>query len=92
MRTTTAASYACPEVLQKITKCNIRNYSIYHKYGYLFSYFEYAGEDFNADMARMAADPVTQAWWKETDPCQERVENHQAGEWWSDMEELFHHD
>jgi L-rhamnose mutarotase len=79
-------------VLQKISECNIRNYSIYHKNGYLFSYFEYVGEDFDADMAKMAADPVTQQWWKETDPCQEPVENHQEGEWWANMEELFHHD
>jgi L-rhamnose mutarotase len=83
---------AWPEVLKKITDCNIRNYSIYHKNGYLFSYFEYVGQDFAADMAKMAADPTTQAWWKETDPCQEPVESHAEGEWWSDMEELFHHD
>jgi L-rhamnose mutarotase len=62
------------------------------KTGISLATFEYVGEDLNADMARMAADPVTQEWWKETDPCQEPVENHQEGEWWSDMEELFHHD
>jgi len=27
-----------PEVLDMIKQCNIRNYSIYHKDGYLFSY------------------------------------------------------
>jgi L-rhamnose mutarotase len=52
-----------PKVLDTIRKCNIRNYSIYHKDGYLFSYFEYIGEDFEADMAKMAADPTTQKWW-----------------------------
>ena len=29
--------------------------------------------DFAADMARMAADPETQRWWKLTEPCQEPV-------------------
>ncbi len=30
-----------PEINQVISECNIRNYSIYYKEGYLFSYFEY---------------------------------------------------
>ena len=42
-----------PEVLDMIKKCNIKNYSIYHKDGYLFGYFEYTGTDFNADMEKM---------------------------------------
>jgi L-rhamnose mutarotase len=41
---------AWPDVLNMIRRCNIRNYSIYHKDGCLFSYFEYHGEDFQADM------------------------------------------
>jgi len=28
----------------------------------LSSYFEYVGNDFEADMAKMAADPTTQEW------------------------------
>jgi L-rhamnose mutarotase len=32
---------AWPEILRKITECNIRNYSIYHKDGLLFASFEY---------------------------------------------------
>lgn len=86
---------AWPEVLEMIEKCNIRNYSIYlhqlddGKY-YLFSYFEYVGEDFNADMAKMAADSMTQKWWKETDPCQFAVKHRKEGEWWASMEEVFH--
>src|SRR5690242_21863701 len=48
-----------PDVLDMIRKCHIRNYSIYLKNGILFSYFEYHGTDFEADMAQMAADPAT---------------------------------
>ncbi|KAA3656273.1 MAG: L-rhamnose mutarotase [Chloroflexi bacterium] len=81
-----------PEVLETITACNIRNYSIYYKNGLLFSYYEYVGEDYEADNAKMAADPKTKEWWSYTDPCQEPVENHEEGEWWSVMEELFHLD
>ena len=81
-----------PEVLSMIRACNIRNYSIYFKDGYLFSYFEYHGDDFEADMKKMAADPKTQAWWKLTDPCQEPLETRKEGEWWASMEEVFHTD
>lgn len=81
-----------PDVLEMIRLSNIRNYSIYYKDGFLFSYFEYHGADFAADMERMAADPQTQAWWKLTDPCQEPLETRKPGEWWADMEEFFHLD
>jgi L-rhamnose mutarotase len=86
-----------PDVLAQIHKSNIRNYSIYLKQmptgdHYLFSYFEYVGHDFAADMAAMAADPRTQAWWAVCQPCQEPLPNRAAGEWWSDMEEVFHTD
>ena len=70
---------AWPDVLAMIWKCNIRNYSIYFKDGFLFSYFEYIGEDYDADMALMAADPTTQKWWKLTDPCQEPIETRKEG-------------
>ncbi len=81
-----------PDVLMKITQCNIRNYSIYLKDNQLFSYFEYIGNDFKADMDKMAADPVTQRWWDVCKPCQEPLETRSEGEWWADMEEVFHHD
>jgi L-rhamnose mutarotase len=81
-----------PEVLNMLHECNIRNYSIYYMDGYLFSYFEYYGVDFDADMKKMAADPHTQAWWKLTDPCQQPLDSRQPGEWWASMEEFFHMD
>jgi L-rhamnose mutarotase len=81
-----------PDVLKMIHECNIRNYSIYYKDGFLFSYFEYHGKDFAADMKKMSADASTQAWWKLTDPCQQPLETRKEGEWWASMEEFFHID
>ena len=81
-----------PAVLSKISECNIRNYSIYHKDGWLFSYFEYTGDDFAADMKKMADDPETRRWWDVCTPLQEPLETRSEGEWWADMVELFHHD
>jgi len=88
---------AWPAVLAKIEECRIRNYSIYLKEVekgkfYLFSYFEYTGDDFQADMAKMAADPTTRRWWKETDPCQIPIATRSDKEFWSRMEEVFHTD
>jgi L-rhamnose mutarotase len=79
-----------PDVLKMISECNIRNYSIYLRDGYLFSYFEYVGTDYDADMKKMADDPTTQLWWKECMPCQQPVESAGEGVWWADMDEVFH--
>ena len=83
---------AWPEVLKMIRRCHIRNYSIYHQDGTLFAYFEYVGRDFQADMARMAADPKTQEWWAIMKPLQDPLPTRAEGEWWSTMEEVFHTD
>jgi len=81
-----------PEVLKTITACNIRNYSIYHRDGMLFAYFEYVGTDYDADMARMAADPKTQEWWAVMKPMQSPIATRKPDEWWADLEEVFHLD
>ena len=86
-----------PGVIDMIEKCNIRNYSIYlaevekDKY-YLFSYFEYIGDDFKADMAKIAADETTKEWWTHTDPLQVPVPTRKKGEWWSILEEVCYVD
>jgi L-rhamnose mutarotase len=82
--------YTFPGVLERIRKSNIRNYSIYLRDGILFSCYEYTGNDFDRDMAEIGEDPVTQDWWKLTDPMQEPLETRQEGEWWASMEEVFH--
>ncbi len=84
-----------PEVLAMIETCNIQNYSIFLRQlpngrHYLFSYFEYTGTDFDADMGKMAADPTTQKWWDVCKPCQNPLPDRAEGEWWADMEEVFH--
>ncbi|MDD2598890.1 MAG: L-rhamnose mutarotase [Kiritimatiellae bacterium] len=86
-----------PDVLRMIAECNIHNYSIYLRKlpdgnHYLFSYFEYTGDDIEADGAKMAADPATQAWWDVCKPCHEPLADRAEGEWWAGMEEVFHCD
>jgi L-rhamnose mutarotase len=84
-----------PDVLAMIRQCNIRNYSIYLRkmddgHHYLFSHFEYTGDNFEADMAKMAADRTTQKWWSLCKPCQAPLTTRREGEWWAGMEEVFH--
>jgi L-rhamnose mutarotase len=81
-----------PGVLGRLHRSNIRNYSIFLRDGLLFSYLEYVGDDYAADMQAMRDDPETQRWWTFTDPCQQPLDSAEEGEWWSPAEEVFHLD
>ena len=83
-----------PEVLARIEASSIRNYSIFLKEpeNLMFSYFEYHGQDFDADMRAIAADPKTKEWWSVCGPLQAPLATRQKGEWWASMEEVFHAD
>jgi L-rhamnose mutarotase len=81
-----------PGVLDMIRKCNMRNYTIFHRDGMLFAYFEYIGSDFAADMAIMAADKTTQEWWAIMEPMQDPLPDRKENEWWTNIEEVFHTD
>lgn len=83
---------AWPEVLAALDRANIRNYSIFLRDGLLFSYFEYVGDDYEADMARLGADPDNRRWWQLTDPCQQPLDSAEGSQWWAPAEEVFHHD
>ena len=90
-------SHPWPTINKMIKDCHIQNYSIYLRQFpdgayYLFSYLEYTGADFEGDMAKMAADPVTQDWWAVCKPMQIPIANAKEGEWWADLEEVFHCD
>lgn len=83
-----------PGVLQRLRASHITNYSIYLKKPecLMFGYFEYVGTDFAADNAAMAADPITKDWWAVCGPMQDPFETRADGEWWAEMEVVFHLD
>ncbi len=78
-----------PEVIEALQRAHVRNYSIHLKDHTLFAYLEYHGDDWAADMARVAADEATQRWWTLTDPCQAPWPSRAPGEWWAEMETVF---
>lgn len=82
-----------PGVLKEIKNCHIQNYSIYlskiNNDYFLFSYFEYSGQNYQKDMQAMAHDSTTAEWWKLTAPMQ--IAGSQAiGSPWTNLEEVFH--
>jgi len=84
-----------PGVNKMIKQCHIQNFSIHEREIegklYLIAYLEYTGNNFDADMKKMAADPETQRWWRETDPCQSPLPDAAAkAKIWSDTEELYY--
>ncbi len=76
------------EVTKAISQCNIVNFSIFHINEYLFSYFEYIGEDFQKDMKILGE--LTKEWLSETDQCQTPIETAATGDLWTVMEEVFY--
>ena len=83
-----------PEVLEQIAAANIRNYTIFLREpeNVMFGTWEYHGDDFEADMAKVAANEATRRWWAVCGPCQRPLESRKKGEWWAMMEEVFHVD
>ena len=77
------------QINDMIKECNLQNYSIYFDGEYLFSYYEYVGDDYEADMAKMAADPENQRWWGECIPCMNPLSGDGP---WMNMKEIYHLD
>ena len=76
-----------PEILQIISDCNMTNYSIFIDGRDLFCYFEYVGEDYDADCKKMEDNPRMQEWWTHTKPC---FVGHDKQEYYLDWKEIFY--
>ncbi|XVS61536.1 L-rhamnose mutarotase [Actinosynnema sp. CA-299493] len=79
-----------PSVERMLIEANIRNFSIFLHGDLLFGYYEYTGEDHDADQARIAADPESRRWWALTDPCQESPTAPDSPVRWEPMREVWH--
>jgi len=83
-----------PEIEGAIKEAGIRNYSIFLLGDQLFGYFEHPGPDevFKAAMARLAQAPRMREWWDVTEAMQVPRPDRKPGDWWTEMEEVFHLD
>ncbi len=76
-----------------LTKYHMHNFSIYlqeidGKY-YEFGYYEYTGKDFEADMAKLDAEPRNKEWLAICDPMQIPLKGHNS---WAEMELVYRND
>lgn len=80
-----------PEVEQGLRDAHIRNYSIFLIGDQLFGYWEYTGDDYEGDLAKLDDQPITREWLARTDPCQVRiVEERTPGALWQPLDEIWH--
>jgi L-rhamnose mutarotase len=74
-----------------LNKYHLHNFSIFlHQIRgkwYEFGYYEYTGDDFEADMARLAAEPRNQEWLEVCDPMQLPLEGEES---WAIMEQVYY--
>lgn len=79
-----------PAVLASLEKAHVIDYSIFHypPLQLLIATMKYAGDDYEADMQKVAEDPETQRWWAITDGWQESLVEGATGSgkdvpWWA---------
>ncbi len=77
-----------------LIEANMRNFSIFlHQLDdgnwYEFGYYEYTGDDFEGDMARLDANPRNIEWLKVCDPMQIPLEGFDG---WAEMEQIYFND
>ncbi|KAF5379919.1 hypothetical protein D9757_007235 [Collybiopsis confluens] len=85
-----------PGVLAALERAHIVDYSINHypPLQLLIATMKYVGDDYDADMKKVAEDPETQKWWAATDGMQESFATGATGSgkdipWWTEVEEVF---
>ncbi len=84
-------SDAEPGVRDLLSKYNMRNFSIFltqledGNY-YEFGYWEYWGENFEADMAAMAKEPRNKEWLEMCDPMQIPLQGEKG---WREMDRIY---
>ena len=79
-----------PGVRDLLTKYHMGNFSIFLQQiegkWYEFGYYEYTGDDFDADMAKLAAEPRNADWLKMCDPMQLPLTGQKS---WTKMECVY---
>jgi L-rhamnose mutarotase len=87
-------SHSNAGVRDLLIKANMRNFSIFlHQLDdgnwYEFGYYEYTGDDFEADMAKLDKHPRNIEWLKICDPMQVPLDGYKG---WAEMEQVYFND
>ena len=83
-----------PGVRDLLIEANMRNFSIFlHQLDdgnwYEFGYYEYTGDDFEADMEKLDKHPRNIEWLKICDPMQIPLEGYDG---WAEMEQVYYNE
>ena len=81
-----------PEILERITNCKIKNYSVFAYEDKLFSFFEYHGQNFETDTKKMRDNKKFEEWEKFHEHMFKPLENKTKDEGWVELEEIFRKD
>ena len=81
-----------PEILERISNCKIKNYSVFAQENRLFSFFEYYGEDFEKDTKIMRNNKKFQEWEKFHEHMFMPLGNKNEDEGWVELEEVFRYE
>ena len=81
-----------PEILERITNCKIKNYSIFSQEDRLFSFFEYHGDNFENDTKIMRDNKKFQEWEDFHAYMFRPLENQIKDEGWIELKEIFRKD
>ena len=76
-----------PELMEVLDKHHIHNYSISMLGNKVFTFYEYTGKDYKADMADLDESPVMHRWWVYSKPC---FLHHEEGKYYDDLTEVFY--
>lgn len=81
-----------PGVRDLLNKYHMHNFSIFlHQMPdgqwYEFGYYEYTGDDFEGDTAKMNAEPRVVEWLRQCDPMQKPLPGHDG---WAPMERVYY--
>ena len=72
-----------PASWTRISRSNIRNYSIFLRDEVLLGHFDYVGDDYAADMRSIAANSRIREWCQLTRPMQYPLPECAEDEWWA---------
>lgn len=81
-----------PEILQKITECNIKNYSVFAQGDRLFSFFEYHGNNYEEDTIKMRDNKIFEKWEKLHEDMFKPLEGQEFDQGWIELNEIFRKD
>jgi len=79
-----------PGLIDQLRTSGLCNYSIFHHDNLLFSFYEYVGDNYEADMVAISENDTVQDWWTLTDSMQETLAPEDSDLWWMPMNEIWH--